>query len=533
MLISRQATDDFLARRLDSFLWMKSLSAQQLHGELCRMRVQPYFKTPPWLHQLVCFAIGVHRPEFLFLLDMGAGKSKIILDLITQAQREKRLKRALIGVPRVINMSSWTDDIAKHSDLGAWPINCEDIEEKWERIAEPDGDVSIIDYQGLHWALCKRVGGKGKSARKLEPDEKRIAHVQKLYNFIALDESHKLANHESLWFQLFRRLTKTAEFTYATTGTLFGKKVEMAWPQFYLVDGGETFGPNLGLFRSSFFTAKPNPWGRGEKFEYRPGMDATLNRMMQHRSIRYDESEFSDLPPRVSIVEQYDMGIEQREHYMRALEGLINAGGNIEELDGAWVKMRRIAAGYLTWKDEHGDHVLPFKHNPKLDGLEALLDGMGDRAKAIVAYDYTETGRMLCERVAKMGIGYEWFWGGAKDKEGIRHRFMTDPKCRVLVMNSEAGGTGNDGLQVARYMFLYETPTPPITRKQIIKRIHRPGTTMRTYIYDMVMRKSLEPGILADHAEARDSHDSIVNGNRRPGRGFFLKDWDVDRAAPG
>lgn len=530
MLISRHAVHDFLTREFENFLWMKTLPREKIEWQLRRMRVRPRFKTEPWLHQLVCFYIGLCIPEFLFLLDMGLGKTKIILDLITQAQREKKLERALVTVPRKITVDSWATAIEEHSDLGGWLVDCEDIEEKWERLAYPpdDRDVVVIDYQSLHWALSERKR-KGKSNKKmvLKPDEKRVAHVKKLYNFIGIDESHKLANDQSLWFALMRRLCKDAERVYATTGTLFGRDLEYIWPQFFLVDGGETFGPNLGLFRAAFFKAEPNKWGRGEKYIYRPEMDAKLNEMLQHRSIRYDEAEVLDLPPLVNRVEQFRMTDEQRDHYLRALEGFINAGNNLEELDGQWIQMRRIISGYMTWKDEHGPHVLRFKQNPKLDGLERLLDEMGD-TKAIVCYDYTETGKMICDRLAEMGLGYEWFYGGTKDPRASKRRFEEDPECRVFVMNTEAGGTGTDGLQkVARYLFLYETPTPPISRRQVIKRLHRPGQPGRCFAYDLVMRGSLDGGILADLAANRDTYDSVVNGKRRPGKGFFLHDLAV------
>lgn len=523
MLISRHAVTDYLSREFDNYLWMKKLTEEQILQQLRRMRVRPQFKTKPWLHQLVCFYIGICNPNFLFLLDMGLGKSKIILDLITQAQREKKLKRALITVPRTINMESWKDDIELHSDLEPWTVDVQDSKEKWERLIDPNGDVTVIDYQGLHWALCEKKPGK-KKKMMLKPNEKRIEQIQKLYNFVGMDESHKLANHQSLWFSLMRQLTKEADFTYAATGTLFGKNLEDVWPQFYLVDGGETFGQNLGLFRASFFKAEANKWGRGEKYTYNVAMNEKLHQMLGHRSLRYDETEVLDLPKRVSRIEQFTMNDEQRGHYLRALEGFINAGGDLQECEAQWIKMRQITSGFLSWKDEHADHVVVFKENSKLDGLERLLDEMGDKSKAVISYEYTETGRLICERVKRMGLGYEWFYGGTKNKAESRRRFLEDPDCKIFVMNSAAGGTGNDGLQkVAHYLFLYETPSSPRERQQVIKRVHRPGQTSRTFVYDLVMRKSLEPGILADIAVSRCTFESVVNG-RKLNKDFFLQD---------
>lgn len=486
-------------------------------------------KSIEFVNEARCVCISVDNEDGLFLT-RGAvvtHNSKIVMDLMTQYLREGKINRGLVTVPRLINIDSWRDDLAAHSDLEPHTVECENIEEKWERISNPKGDLTLIDYPGLTLALSK----KNKRSGKLSPDEAKIEKVKRLYPFVGIDESHKLANDQSLWFMLMRRLTKDAAFTYAMTGTLFGRNVEHIWPQFFLVDKGETFGPNKGLLRAAFFDAEANKFGRGEKYTYRKGMDRALNRMLQHRSLRYDENEVHDLPERVNVPQRYEMTEEQREHYTRALEGLINAGHDDIEIKGAqWLRMRQIISGYLAWKDEHGSHVHHFARNPKLDGLERNLDEMGARNKAVISYEYTETGRMIVDRVRAMGIDCEWLWGGTKDKIACRRRFLEDKNCRVFVMNSEAGGTGNDGLQkVARYLFLYETPSPPITRQQVIKRISRPGQKMRSFIYDLIMQQSLDPGILADIAENRDTYESVVNGKRKPSKGFFLQNWAVDR----
>lgn len=522
MLISRQAVKAYLGRDFHSYEWMKRVPREVLLDELNQFKVKPKFKTPPWLHQLVCFYIGICEPKFLFLLDMGLGKSKIISDLISYRQRERKLEGALVLVPRLINIDSWEQDLAVHSDLEPWSCGVSDIEEKRERLLNPRGDVTLIDFAGLHLALSKKEKFKGKS--RLVKDDKLIRIVQRQYNFIDLDESHKLSNHDNLWFSIISQITKTAEFCYATTGTLFGRDVQDIWPQFYLVDRGETFGENLGLFRKSLFQVKMNPW-KGQEYVFDPKMDRMLHKMLQHRSIRYDEDEVPeiDVPRCAMLVKTCEMGTEQREHYMRALEGLINAGGKLSQLDAAWLRMRQIISGYLAWDDEHGHHVLPFKHNPKLDLMESMLEEMWD-SKIVIAYDYTETAKLIVERLKAMKIDYEWFYGGTKDKPGSKRRFMEDKRCRVFLMNSEAGGTGTDGLQkVARYMILYETPTSPITRKQTIKRINRPGQPQRTFIYDLTMRRSLDKGILDDLKEDIDLYERVVNSKVKLDKNFFLR----------
>ena len=523
MAVSREAVAEFLSREFDDWRWMKKLPRATLEAEVAALRLRPAFRTRPWDHQLACFLIGLSMPEFLFLLDMGAGKTKIITDLFTHRLRERKTSRALVFVPRLINIDSWQDDLDRHSDLHSNPIDCEDIEEKRERLLNPGkAEITIVDLQGLHWALCTRQKGK----RTLEVNDRFVRHAQKLYDFVVADEIHKLANHESLHHRLVNRMMNEASYRYGSTGTLFGKDVQALWSQFKLIDGGETFGPNLGIFRASFFEAKMNPW-KGTVYTFDKRKDRKLNRMIQHRSIRYEDHEIHDLPKRVPMRKVVEMSEEQREHYNRALEGLINAGGQLSELDAQWLRMRQITSGYLAWKDGAGDHVIRFKQNPKLDWLETKVEEMGD-SKLVICHDYTETGAMICDRLKTMGVDHVWYYGGTKDKSATRRRFLNDPKCRVMVMNSESGGTGNDGLQkVAKYMIFYETPTPPITRKQTEKRIHRPGQLERSYIWDIIADRTLDGGILAQIAEGIDVHSKVVNG-RAPSKKFFLTDAPKD-----
>lgn len=513
MIINPHAVADFKNRRLDSFTWMKRLSRETIERELRQLKVRPVFKTEPWTHQLVCFYIALCQPRFLYLLDMGMGKTKILADIMTQLLRERRLDRALITVPRVINMDSWREDLERHSNLEPWLCDTSNIEEKWERLAYPKGDATIIDLQGLHWAVCDKKKHKGKF--RLVKNDKKIRHVQRLYNFVGIDESHKLSSRDNLWFSIMRQLTKTPDYVYATTGTLFGSDPQEAWSQFYLVDRGDTLGENTSLFRAAFFDTKVNQWS-GTEFIPKRGMARPFNKMIQHRSIRYDEREVPELELPALVMRRLSaiMGTEQHEHYLRAVDGIITAGGRLSELDAQWIRMRQITSGYLAWKDENGSHTLHFKDNPKLALLERIMEERG-KHKVIISCEYTETGRMISKMLDEKRIGHVWYYGGAKqaDKSSAREKFMTDPKCEVFLMNSVAGGTGNDGLQkVARYMVLYETPTSPTERKQVIKRGHRPGLKDRLFCYDLTLRNTVDMGILDKVLAGIDFYDEVVNG---------------------
>jgi len=508
MAIKKSAVENFLHRKRDSFLWMKKLTHEDMCDEFKHYKVKPYFKTENWLHQSVCFHIGMCNPEFLFLLDMGTGKTKILLDIMTQLQRENKMSRALVTVNGQLTIDSWGTAVDIHSDLEPILINSSTIEEKWEKLMSPTGDLAVIDYFSLHLGLAKKIKQNGKSI--YIRDDAKIKQLKKLYNFFAGDELHEVKNSNTLTYSILRSLTKDMDYRYASTGTPMGRNPEDVFGQFFLIDRGETFGDTLGMLREAFFRKTTN--GFGIKYEFDKQKEYIFNQFMQHRSIRYEDRECGDIPPCKVIPLELDFAREQREHYLRAVEGLINAGGKMSETDGNYHKMRQAVAGFLHWDDEYGEHTVRFENNPKLEMLKILLEDSGNE-KFIISHEYTESGKMITDMLTEMKIGYEWVFGGTKDKVAAKNSFLRDRNKRVFVMNSEVGGTGTDGLQgVARYLVFYESPTSPITRKQVLKRVSRSGQKKRTFIYDLIMKGSIDKRVLEFIAEGNDLHSALVDG---------------------
>lgn len=522
MTVSRKAVVDYLDRRFESFEWIKKVPPEQILRELSKFKVRPVFRTDPWRHQLQCFFLAMTRPEFLFLLDMGGGKTKLILDIITQLIRERRIRRALVGVPRAAVLDGWVDGVAAHTDLEAWPVTATDIEEKWEQLANPRGDITIVDYQSLSLAVtvkraarAKPGSGKRKAGNELAIDRDRIRHLNSLYDFTNWDESQYLANHNSLWYAVAHKLSAATNHTHATTGTLLNRDLEAAWAQFSIVDKGETFGPTLGLFRAAFFDTKVHPF-KGIQYVPRAVMSHDFHRMLQHRSIAYTEEEIdAGLPPKHEIPMVLKMGTEQREHYLRALEGVINSSkGSAEIKESQWFRMRQISSGYLAWEDGNGSHKLVFKENPKLIALRRVLDEIGHR-KLVVVYQYTETGRMIHDWLRAQDIGVAWYYGGTKDKGATKRRFVGTSvgACQVFLMNFASAGTGTDGLQaVSSSMFMYETPTSPMERRQTVKRLWRPGQSQTVRIWDPILERGLDAKILRSLKEGADFAEKFMTG---------------------
>jgi len=516
-LISRAAVNAFMARPMDDFQWVKRLTRRELMSELAQLPVKPAFKTDPWFHQLVCFFIGVCMPDFLFLLDMGLGKSKITLDIFHQRLRMGEALRMLVLVPRLINHESWENAVLDHTILEPTCCSMREVEGKYETLQRPHGQVTIIDYHGFALAMCTKARGKGNKT-KLVPDPRKIAALQKVYQMVVLDEIHKITKSSTMWFELLSKLLVGIPYRYGATGTLFNRDVAGLWAPFRLIDGGETFGETDALFRAGFFEAEAG--GFATSYKFNRSMIMPLNRMIGHRSIRYADREVLDLPSLVVHPPvRFHMSEETRTHYLRAVQGVINAGTR-EAKKAAYVTMRHVTAGHLTWKDEYGEHQHVFEEQPKLQYLEAMLDRLQGQ-KLLVSHEYTATGGLIVSHLQRLGIRHCWLHGGIRDPIGVKRQFCEDPGTQVMVMNSAAGAEGTDGLQkVCQHLLMYETPSGPTGRQQVIKRLHRPGQQKRVYVTDMVMSGTVDVRLIENVNESRDFFLQVMEG--RVGDGSFF-----------
>lgn len=459
--------------------------------------------------------ITIDRKDGLYVTDdfIVTHNSKIVLDIFTYRKNKGECKKALILVPNVNNVEGWREQVGIHSNHKY--VSLHGTKAQRQKALKEDGDVYVCNYQGLQTLCAKRVKRKLKGREKMVTivDKAKMADLLELFDFVVLDESHKLKNRESLTFKLTEHLTRETPFVYGLTGTPLRDPQDL-WSQFYIIDDGETLGANFCFFREVFYRKVYNPFGADWDFD--KTMSRTLSRMIRNRSIRYADHEMNDLPPKKMVPKHYLLAKEQREQYDNALQGVIEADGHYQELENAYHKMRQICSGYLEIKDEEtGEkfHV-DFPNNPKLELLQGCLEDMPETSKMVVFYDYTHSGDLICEMLKKNKIGHRRLYSGTKDPRESVHAFKHDEHCYVLVVNWRSGGTGLN-LQHANYCWYHESPTSIIERKQTEKRCHRTGQTKRTYIYDPQARHTVEYRIQESLAEGHDLFNRVVEGKAK------------------
>lgn len=501
-----RAVRAYLEREVDDWRWIKSVPREALLEQVPKGFK---FYTDPRTHQLACFLVGLDQPRFLFLLGMGGGKTKLILDLIRYRKHRKQLGRALVLYPNVINLETWLAQVAAHApDLSVTPL-VGSAQKRWELLESTDTDLCVMNFAGLG------VFGAGQNRRgKAVVDPEAMDRLMSHFNFFAVDETHLgLSSHQSLFYDLCRYASEQVEFAYGCTGTVMDSDPTKIYSQFAAIDLGETFGPNFPLYRSAFFNAVKVRWGSGTDWRFDGARRGDLSRMMQHRSLRYEDAEVNDLPDMMPVTQIIvPMSKDQRD-FDTAMREEQRAKREAGESPQLWIRQRQTVAGFRVIKLDSEKHFVPFAKNPKGEALAQWVQELPEDEKFVISHEFIPSGVLITQELKKLGVTFAGVGNGFKTPGLELRRFLTDHRCRAFVMNSAAGGTGVDGLQrVARYGFLYETPSSPSRRRQVLKRLHRDGQQRRVYWYETVARGiDIDSRLLKSIEQGQDLFASIVD----------------------
>jgi SNF2 family DNA or RNA helicase len=500
----------FSSRKLRTFEWMKELPEEELDKQISQLVPTPSFVLPLFKEQKIMFLLGALESNFIFWASPGVGKTAISLNLINY--RYDKNKPALVLVPDLANIENWMTEckiFVPH--LKCIPL----VGTKQQRIKslQKNGDIYIVNYDGISSILNSSID------RSISINPGEVANFAKMFNTIIYDEMIEVKNTKSISFQVCKVLSKYIPYRYGLTGRPFGRAALDLWAQFYVIDGGETLGNNLEIFKQSFFTPKITPFTinwvpNDEKLE-------TFHKVLQNKAIYFPPV---PLPAPICTTIEIELSDEAKIYYRKLKGSLIS---DLKEdawkakIKNPFVKFRQICSGYLLVDDTEIDEDTGEEYkistdeisfdNPKEQIIEKLIAMLPAGRKMIIFYAFTPSGKRITNKLISMKVPHTWLWGKAKNKDEILNKFKNDPKCRIMVTNLKSGSMGLN-LQVANYEVWYENADNAMTRVQGEARTWRRGQTEQVYIYDIRVKNSVEKKIHEFVEEGRILFQHLVEG---------------------
>lgn len=502
-------------KKLDDALELKLASEDELK--------QPAgLKTRMWLHQLRASYFASAMPGCGLFMDMGTGKSLVVLSYILQ------------------NDIRYTLVIAPKSVVDVWPLEWEEhvedaTREQFILCALPRGSVAKktqlaqAAYDEARHAGKKLIVVINYDSARMPPfgleqskgSKKRGFSFQVPWDLLVVDESQEIKNHKAVTSKYCHKLAGVIPHRLVLTGTPMPHDPSDIFSQYLVIDRGETFGTSFSRFMRRYAIMGGY---KGKEIVDWVNKDE-IEDLMYRRAFRVTE-DVSDLPPRIFTVrygeldeEEWRVYSEMEEEYeaevggtferlddprvLAALAPLTDAASEGKPLDmddpkvitaanvlSRMMKLSQMTSGFMN--DENKQEVEIGQSKLKLL-LEVLDEIKRDEPLVIFARfkrDIAKIKAALGERGYKVaelsGSRNEW-------------REWRQGKFQVIVVQLQAGGVGINftkcGERQCKYCLYYGKDFNWGNYKQSIKRIHRPGQKETTIFITLVMRGTIDEKI--------------------------------------
>lgn len=324
---------------------------------------------------------------------------------------------------------------------------------------------------------------------------KRPPHREKIleneYDFVIIDEAHKLKNEKTKNYQFVRQIKK--KYCLLLTATPIQNDLMEIFNLIAILKPG-----HLGDME----TFKQKYTGKSGKRQ----ADAYLKRLIERVMIR-NTREQTDLQPSNRIIETVwiDFTEKEREVY-RQLENL----PSINDMFTKMTLLREICSSreacYLSLKNLQTTReanseiskamalIEEIVEHSKAKKTVELLKNIGDDEKVIIFTEYRASQLYLQWYLQQHGITSVPFRGGFKrgKKDWMIQLFRDN--AQVLIA-TEAGAEGIN-LQFCHHLINYDLPWNPMKIEQRIGRIHRFGQNHDVKIYNMGIKDTIEEHII-------------------------------------
>ncbi len=519
-MIRKSAKDGFLKRKLSDTSWLKHESMGQLDKALSKLKPVPDFGSLKlWLHQKAIFLILNTLQRFMLHVDMGGGKTLISLLLLKYRKQCGGNTKAIVFAPYITSIATWIDEVAERApELVCVPL-LGTTKENLHNLQHAEGDIFVISYQSAVAMVSQKYPAKKRGKKKFEWNFK-AADIRKYFSrfdMLVMDEIHKCREVSSLTYRMCRAISAQCTWVVGLTGTPFNKNPLELWPQFYLVDFGETLGPTFGLFREVFATLKINYWG-GFEYKFNKKLLPELQQIIKHSSISYAITDLHDMPPRKWVPIKIKSNIGQAGYVKAALERMRDAAANtsgsqkLQAVQSNYMQLRQLSSGFMTLKgDDSSSLQVKFEDNPKLDTLIDLIDALPAGRKMVVFHHFIYTNKLISERLTELKIGHARIWSGQRDPIGELKRFKQSKTCQVLVLNDKIGSSSLN-LQFANYACFFEQPESAIDRQQAERRIWRPGQVNPVTYYDLFIKGTYDEAMFKSNQAGENLLKKLLRG---------------------
>ena len=472
------------------------------------------FKTKPYAHQITALEKSWNKAAFAYFMEMGTGKSKVLIDNIAMLYDKGKINGALIIAPKGVYQNWFDLEIPNHmpthieKKMVLWKSNVSQSQKLLlDSLFESEVDLHILVMNVEAFSTKKG----------LEFAHKFMSCHETL---MAIDESTTIKNPDAIRTKSIVSLGREAKYRRILTGSPVTKSPLDLYKQCEFLGEGLLDYTSYYAFKSRYAVLKTANFG-GRSVQIVVGYRnlGELSEKLEPFSFRILKEDCLDLPNYTYTKRIIQLSPEQKKIYesMKQL-ALAQMDGKLMTTATALVQLMRlhqITCGHFKSDDGTVKEI----KNERLDALMEILDEVEN--KAVIWAHYKHDIESIVNAISKKygPDSFVTYYGDTPSEERQNNiKLMQDQnsKVRFLIGTPQTGGYGIT-LTAANVMIYYSNGYDLEKRTQSEARINRAGQTRKMTYIDIIAEDTVDEKIVKALRKKIDIASQIM--------GEELKEW--------
>ena len=450
------------------------------------------FKMTPYAHQLTALEKSWNRDNFAYFMEMGTGKTKVLIDNLAMLYDKGRVDGALIVAPKGVVGTWYNQELPNHL-----PEHIENVTVLWQaninKKQQDKLDQLFKTGHELHVIIM--------NVEAFSTDKGRLFAAKFLRShksMIAIDESTTIKNPKAKRTKNILSLSSLAKYKRIMTGSPVTKNPLDLYSQCEFLDPRLLDFASYYSFRNRYAEMKTmHVSGRSiqvvHKFRHLDELSDTL-KPFSYRVLKQD---CLDLPDKVYIKRNISLSKEQRQVYdqMKKEAVAILNGKQVNSVTvlSQLMRLHQITCGHFTANDGSTQEIKNNRIQELLDVLEEV------EGKAIIWAHYQHDVKNIKKHIQKEhgpGSVVDYYGLTPQDQrqKNIK-KFQANNRVRFLIGTPQTGGYGIT-LTEANTVIYYSNGYDLEKRMQSEDRAHRIGQKKTVTYVDLIAEDTVDEKIV-------------------------------------
>ena len=452
------------------------------------------FKTKPYAHQLEALENSCDREEYALFMEMGTGKSKVLIDNIAYLYAKGKINAALVIAPKGV-YANWVErEFSSHL-----PDHVDHNMVLWNPGSKKGNQE--LDHLLDEFAFSLKILVMNVEAFSTRKGSQYAYRFVSIHNtLLAVDESTTIKNPGAKRTKSIISLGKYALYRRILTGSPITKSPLDVYTQAQFLDPALLGYSSYYSFRAHFALLVDRQAG-GRSFKQVVGFQNLneLNVLLGRFSFRVLKEDCLDLPDKVYVRREIEMTPEQKKVYKELRQFAITQLDNAEIVSASSVltqllRLHQVSCGFVSPEDSPLQEI----KNNRLTELLQILDEVSGKVIiwANYQYDIQRIKSSIQEVYGEDSVGTYYGATSDSDRKWLINNFQ-DPNSsvRFFVGNTQTGGYGIT-LTAASTVVYYSNSYDLEKRLQSEDRAHRIGQINKVTYIDILCKETVDEKIV-------------------------------------